>query len=486
MDLLSLSIEELHLGLKEKKFKVSDLVKASLEKAKATNGDLNAFVTIIEDALELAYKLDDQEVDNPLFGIPYSIKDNYSTKGVMTTGSSKILDGYVPVFNAEVVTRLNNANAINIGKTVLDELAMGGTGMNGHTGRVNNPWCKERNRQSGGASGGSVASVSAGIVPFSIGSDTGDSVRRPAAYNGVVGFKPTWGRISRFGLFPFAPSIDHVAYFTRNVKDAAYLLEVLAGQDAKDMTCSTKKVEQYSKNLNGELKGKRIALIPNINNSIKDEKIVANFNETVEKLQSAGVEFKDYEIDIRLLKAILPVYLVISCAEATSNNANLDGVKFGKRVPGESVDEMTINTRSEGFSELVKRRFILGSYCLAKENKKVLFERAQKIRRLIVEAVLKVLDDADAILFPAAGSIAPLFEGGSSEKLSENYLIAENHMAIGNFAGLPSITIPSGFVDNMPVGINITCRAFEEQETLNIAYGIENVLGYKNQVAKGE
>jgi aspartyl-tRNA(Asn)/glutamyl-tRNA(Gln) amidotransferase subunit A len=486
MDLLSLSIEELHLGLKEKKFKVSDLVKASLEKAKATNGDLNAFVTIIEDALELAYKLDDQEVDNPLFGIPYSIKDNYSTKGVMTTGSSKILDGYVPVFNAEVVTRLNNANAINIGKTVLDELAMGGTGMNGHTGRVNNPWCKERNRQSGGSSGGSVASVSAGIVPFSIGSDTGDSVRKPAAYNGVVGFKPTWGRISRFGLFPFAPSIDHVAYFTRNVKDAAYLLEVLAGQDAKDMTCSTKKVEQYSKNLNGELKGKRIALIPNINNSIKDEKIVANFNETVEKLQSAGVEFKDYEIDIRLLKAILPVYLVISCAEATSNNANLDGVKFGKRVPGESVDEMTINTRSEGFSELVKRRFILGSYCLAKENKKVLFERAQKIRRLIVEAVLKVLDDADAILFPAAGSIAPLFEGGSSEKLSENYLIAENHMAIGNFAGLPSITIPCGFVDNMPVGINITCRAFEEQETLNIAYGIENVLGYKNQVAKGE
>jgi aspartyl-tRNA(Asn)/glutamyl-tRNA(Gln) amidotransferase subunit A len=252
------------------------------------------------------------------------------------------------------------------------------------------------------------------------------------------------------------------------------------------MTCSTKSVEQYSKNLNGDLKGKRIALIPNINNSITDEKIVANFNETVAKLKEAGVEFKDYEIDIRLLKAILPVYLVISCAEATSNNANLDGVKFGKRVPGESVDEMTINTRSEGFSELVKRRFILGSYCLAKENKKVLFERAQKIRRLIVEAVLKVLDDADAILFPAAGSIAPLFEGGSSEKLSENYLIAENHMAIGNFAGLPSITIPSGFVDNMPVGINITCRAFEEQETLNIAYGIENVLGYKNQVAKGE
>ena len=486
MDLLSLSIEELHLGLKEKKFKVSDLVKASLEKAKATNGDLNSFVTIIEEALEVAYKLDEQEVDNPLFGIPYSIKDNYSTKGVMTTGSSKILDGYVPVFNAEVVTRLNNANAVNIGKTVLDELAMGGTGMNGHTGRVNNPWCKERNRQSGGSSGGSVASVAAGIVPFSIGSDTGDSVRKPAAYCGVVGFKPTWGRISRFGLFPFAPSIDHVAYFTRNVKDAAYLLECLAGQDDKDMTCSTKPVEAYSKNLNGDLKGKRVALIPNINNSIKDEKIVNNFNETVTKLKEAGVEFKDYEIDIRLLKAILPVYLVISCDEATSNNANLDGVKFGKRVPVESVYEMTINTRTEGFSELVKRRFILGSYCLAKENKKTLFERAQKIRRLIVEAVLKVLDDSDAILFPAAGSIAPLFEGGSAEKLSENYLIAENHMAIGNFAGLPSITIPSGFVDGMPVGINITCKAFAEQETLNVAYGIETVLGYKNQVAKGE
>ena len=275
MKYMNMTIEQMHQALLNKEVKVSDLVKESLELAKEYQGDYNAFVTILEESLEVAKQLDDQEVTNPLFGIPCCYKDNFSTKGILTTGSSNILNNYVPVFDATTVTKLNDANVVNIGKTVLDELAMGGTGMTGHTGVVHNPY--DKTRMSGGSSAGSAVAVALGITPFAMGSDTGDSVRKPAAYCGIVGFKPSWGRISRYGVFPFAPSLDHVAYFTRTVKDAAYVLEAVAGEDAKDMTCSTKPVENYSKNLTNDVKGKKVAVIKEILNSVKNEKIVENF-----------------------------------------------------------------------------------------------------------------------------------------------------------------------------------------------------------------
>lgn len=484
MSYLDLSIEEMHKALKEGKVKPSELVSESIERAKNYQKDLNAFVSIRDKAIEEAKNLDGKEITNPLFGIPFAYKDNYSIKGELTTGSSNILKDYYPVYNATVAEKLNAANAISIGKTVLDELAMGGTGMNGHTGVVNNPWSKDHSRMSGGSSGGSAAAVSSGIIPFALGSDTGDSVRKPAAYCGCVGFKPTWGRISRFGLFPFACSIDHVAYFTRTVKDSAYVLEVLAGQDPKDMTCSTKKVEEYSKNLNPELKGKKIAIIKGIDDSLSDKRVQSNFLATVELAKKAGAEIIEKEIDMRLLKAIYPVYMVISCSEATSNDANLDGIKFGPRSKGENFVDTIMKTRTEGFSELIKRRFVLGSYCLAKENQKELLLRAQKIRRLIVDAVNEILNSVDAILVPASGTVAQPFEGAKDEKLSENYLIGENHLAIANFAGLPSLTIPSGFVDDMPVGVNIMGKAFDEQGVFNISAGLEALMPYKNQIGK--
>ena len=223
-NILNMSIEEMHASLKEKKIKPSDLVKASIEKAKENQGTYNAFVTILEEALELSYELDNNfEEDNPLYGIPYAAKDNYSTKDILSTGSSNILNNYVPVYDATVISKLKNRKTVLIGKTTLDELAMGGTGMNTHTGPCKNPYNPQH--QSGGSSGGSAAAVSLGIVPFALGSDTGDSVRKPASFCGIVGFKPTWGRISRFGVFPFAPSLDHVAYFTRTVKDSYMILE---------------------------------------------------------------------------------------------------------------------------------------------------------------------------------------------------------------------------------------------------------------------
>lgn len=474
------SIEELHNLIKSGELDYKDLVKESLELAKELQPKLNGFVTINED---VNLDLNNKDINNPLFGIPFAIKDNFSTKDILSTASSKTLSNYVPVFDATVVEKLNSAGAINIGKTVMDELALGGTGLNGCQGIVHNPY--DLNRQSGGSSAGSAVAVSSGIVPFAIGSDTGDSVRKPAALNGIVGFKPTWGRISRFGLFPFACSLDHVAFFTRTVKDSAYVLENIAGYDSKDMSSSNKEVGKYSTNLKLGLSGKRIAVVKEIDDSLTNSKVKDNFNHVIDVLKDNGASILEESIDVRLLQAILPVYLVISCSEATSNDANLDGIKFGPRENGDSYIESMINTRTKGFSELVKRRFVIGGYCLRADNQEKLFLRAQKVRRMIVDAVDEILSKCDVILFPASGDVAPLIKGqASSEKLSNNYLIGENHLAIGNFGGYPSITIPSGYVDNMPVGINITGRIFDEQEVLDVAASIEEKLGFKNQVAK--
>lgn len=484
MEYMNLSIEELHLLIKEKKVKPSDLAKEALRKAKELQVPYNSFVTILEEAVEVATQLDDVEPTNPLFGIPYAAKDNYSTKGILSTGSSNILKDYVPVYDATVITKLKEQNSVLIGKTVLDELAMGGTGMNGHTGKCINPWSKDLNRMSGGSSGGSAVAVAAGIVPFALGSDTGDSVRKPAAYCGIVGFKPTWGRISRYGVFPFCPSLDHVAYFTRTVKDSAYLLDVLAGFDKNDSTSARLETINYSKNINTDIKGYKIACIKEIEESIYDDVVKANIVEVKNKLRELGAVVEDVHIDLALLRAIYPVYMVLSCAEATSNNANLDGIKFGPRAEGKDIDEVVINSRTQGFSELVKRRFVIGSYCLAKQNKEKLFVRAQKIRRLIVDALNKIYENYDLILCPAAGDIAPKFEGRKTEKLSNEYLIAENHLVLGNFAGLPSITIPSGFHKEMPIGVNFMGKAFHELDVFNVASALEEVLPCKNQVAK--
>lgn len=482
MGYLHLSITELHELLKKGEVTPLDLVKEAIDKMKADNN--NAFEYIMEkEALEQASLLTKCEEDNPLWGIPFGIKDNYSTKDVPTCGSSDILKGYVPIFSSEVYQRLINKHAIPVAKTTLDELAMGGSGTTGHLGKTYNPWDKSHKHQVGGSSCGSAAMVSAGIVPFSIGSDTGDSVRKPASYNALVGFKPSWGRISRFGLFPFATSLDHVAYFTRNVEDSAILLNVLAGRDDKDSSSSFKEVEDYTLNLNKDVKGKKLAVIKEIVDSIDNKDIINAFNSSVEKLRASGVIIDYVHMDLSLLKAIYPAYIVISCAEATSNNANLDGIKFGQREDGDTYQEVIMKTRTNGFSELIRRRFIIGSYSLLKENQNELFLRAQKARRLIVNATNDILKEYDGIYCPASPSVAPLFVG-SSDKLSNEYLIADNYLAIGNFAGLPSITIPLGFSEKLPFGVNLTCKAFEESNTFNLASKIEEVIGIKNIIAK--
>lgn len=482
MKYMNLNIREIHNAILKGEVTPLELVKEAIESAK--KDDNNAFEYICEkEALEAVSKLDPNKKENLLYGIPVVIKDNYSTKDIPTTASSNILNGYTPIFSSEVVSRLEKEGAIVVAKSTMDELAMGGSGTTGHLGITYNPWDKSKTHLIGGSSCGSAASVAAGIVPFSIGSDTGDSVRKPASFSCLVGLKPSWGRISRFGLFPFATSLDHVAYFTRNVEDSAIVLNVLAGRDDKDFSSSFKPVDDYCSKLNEPIKGKKIAIIKEIVESISNVTIKEAFNKNIAALKQLGAIVESVSIDSKLLKAIYPTYIIISCAESTSNNANLDGVKFGSREPGESFEEIMTNTRTKGFSRLIKRRFVIGGYSLLRENQEELFVRAQKCRRLIVNAFNNVFEEYDAIYCPAAPGVAPLVSG-DSDALSDEYLIADNYMAFANMGGFPSITLPLGFDQELPFGGNLTGKPFKESELLSIASVIEKCTGLKDIVAK--
>ena len=483
MSYLDLSIREIHAAYVEKKVTPLELTKEALLRAKA-NQD-NCFEYICEkEALEFAEKLTEVEEDNLLWGIPYVAKDNLSTKGIPTCASSNILKGYVPIYDARVIEILKEKKAVLIGKTTLDELAMGGSGMTGHLGYTYNPYDPDHKRMIGGSSCGSASATAASIVPFALGSDTGDSVRKPASYGGLVGFKPTWGRISRYGLFPFAPSMDHVGFFTRHVEDAAIVLNALSGRDDRDSTSSFKPVEDYLEATKAK-KQYKVAVIPEIVDSISDKELLAEFNKTLDKLKENGACIDYVHMDPASLSSIYATYFVISCAEATSNNANLDGIKFGPFYEGNSYQEVMRKARTNGFSELIKRRFVIGSFALMSENQEELFLRAQRNRAKIVSEVNAILKDHDFIFVPAAPSVAPLFNA-SGDKLSSEYLIADNHMAIGNFGGLPSITVPFALENGFPLGANITGRAFEDGAVLNFAKQVEDVTGLGGLSAKKE
>ena len=456
------------------------LFEEATSKAKKYQDEYNSFVTIMDNKEEL-------EGNSILRGIPYALKDNISTKGILTTASSNILKDYIPLYNATIYKKLKESGAVLMGKSVLDELAMGGTGTTGHTGIVRNPWNKER--MIGGSSAGSAASVALGIVPFAIGSDTGDSIRKPAAYGGVVGYKPTYGRISRYGLFAFASSLDHLGVFARSVKDVSYVMDIVKGHDDKDMTSLPDEDILYVDNIDNDIKGKKLFYIKEVMDITSDndelKNIMDNFKEVISKCKSLGFEVEEVTFGKELLEAIYPVYNVISCAEATSNNSNLTGIPFGSRVEAGNVYDIMVKTRTEGFSELIKRRFVIGSYVLQKENQEKLFLNASRVRRLIVDRMNELFKKYDGLIMPTSGDIAPLFDQ-ASDKLSDEYLILGNHLVIGNFGGFPSISIPSGFVNNMPVSINITGRAREDYLVLNMANKIEEVLGCKGMVAKDE
>ena len=443
-----------------------DNAAVSFEKLHKYNEKLNNIVTFVEPEVKGEGKLNNVAV---------VLKDNVNTKGILTTASCAILDNYVPVYNATITDKIEAAGGVIVAKASMDELAMGGTNLTALTGPVHNPYNLER--ISGGSSGGSAVAVASGAVALAIGSDTGDSVRKPASFNGIVGVKPTYGRISRYGIIPYSSSLDHVGYFTTNVKDAALALEVLAGRDDRDMTSSQLPVEDYSKNLNADVKGRKILVFKNVTDAISNKDVLESFNKVVDGLREKGAVIEEVYFDETLMRALLPTYYIIANAEATANHSNLSGLLFGERKQGKSIDELMINSRTAGFGPWIKKRFVIGSYALKEDNQERIFRKAQKIRRLIVGDVMAKLKDADGLLAPAAPSTAPLINQTSTNELTDEYLVADNHMIIGNFAGLPSITLPMGYSDGLPLGVNLTCNPFKEQEMFNISSVIESITG---------
>lgn len=478
------SIKEIHEALKNKEVTVEKLIKESLQKSHELQNTCNPFVTIIDDAKETTV------TDDLLSGIPYGIKDNYSTKGILSTGSSNTLKDYVPFFTATAIANLESHNAVAINKTVMDEFGMGGTGTTGHTGIVRNPW--DKTRMCAGSSAGSACAVAAGVYPFATGSDTGDSIRKPAAYCGIVGYKPTYGMISRYGLFPFASSLDHCGVLTRNVEDAAIVVDAMKGIDKNDMTSWDSKNIHLLESLTGNVKNKKLCYVkeicdinnyPNASKELKEH--LENFNKTVELAKTLGMEVDEVSVDQTLLNAVASTYVVISCAEATSNMSNLTGFIFGPRGEGKTYIEQMKDYRTKGFSPLIKRRFVIGSYVLQAENKDRYFHNAQRVRRLLVDTWNKLFEKYDAVILPVGSGPAKKLEN-NDDTLDENTTVLEEHLQIGNFGGYPSITIPNGFVDNMPVAFNITGKCYDDENVLNIAYAFENAMNYKNQIAGEE
>lgn len=482
MNYMDLSIEELHDLLKNNKVTSKDLIKESLIKSHELQDKCNAFALILDDAKETPI------TDNYLSGIPYGIKDNYSTKDIESTGSSNTLKGYVPFFDATVIEKLNDAGAVATNKTAMDEFGMGGTGTTANTGIIRNPW--DLKRMCAGSSSGSAAAVAYGVYPYALGSDTGDSIRKPAAYCGIVGYKPTYGMISRYGLFPFASSLDHCGVLTRNVRDAAIVVNNIKGLDNKDMTTwDSSKIDLLS-HINDDISNKKLCYIKeivdinNYSNPSKELKShLKNFMDKIELIRSKGITIDEVSVDKQLLDAVASVYVIISCAEATSNMSNLTGIIYGPRGNGSNIYEMMKDHRTKGFSPLIKRRFVIGSYVLQRENQERYFNNAKRVRRLIVNIWKDLFKKYDAVILPVGSGPAKYLDD-SLNALNESSTILEEHLQIGNFGGFPSITIPDGFIDDLPVGLNITSNTYEDEKLINIANYIENLMPYKNQIAK--
>ena len=482
MKYMDKSIEELHELLKSGKVTSDELVKESLERSHEIQEKCNAFVTILDDAEGV------EVTDHLLSGIPYGVKDNYSTKGILSTGSSNTLKDYVPFFNATAVENLNKVGAVKVKKTAMDEFGMVGTGTTGHTGIQLNPW--DRTRICAGSSSGSAAAVAAGVYPYALGSDTGDSIRKPAAYCGIVGYKPTYGMISRYGLYPFASSLDHCGALARSVRDVAIVVDAMKGLDPNDMTSWDSSKMDLLGACKEDVKGKKVCYVkeicnidnyPNADDELKAH--LENFHKTLDILKGLGVEVEEVSVDRKLLNAVYSVYRVIHSAEATSNMSNLTGIIFGPRGEGDNYIDMIKDHRTKGFSPLIKRRFVIGSYVLQKENQERYFKNAQRARRMIVDTWKELYKKYDAVICPVGvGPAKKLDELNKAQDI--NTMALDEHLQVGNFGGFPSITIPNGFVSNLPVGINITGNCYEDEKVLNIAYALEAAMDYKGQVVK--
>ena len=465
---------EIHEKYINKELKVVDVVKAFFEKIKTDDEKIKAYITLCEEealkeAEEVQARIDNGEEIGPLVGIPIAIKDNMCTKGTKTTCASKMLENFIPPYDATVVTRLKEAGAIIIGKTNMDEFAMGGSTEHSAFFKTHNP--VNLNKVPGGSSGGSAAAVAGSMAPISLGSDTGGSIRQPAAFCGIVGMKPTYGLISRYGLVAFASSFDQIGPFAKDVEDTANLLNVIAGHDEMDSTSAKLDKVDYTKALVNDVKGMKIGVPKEFMGEGVNEEVKAAVKNAVEKFKALGAEVS--ECSLPATDYALPTYYIVACAEASSNLARFDGIRYGYRTSNyESLDDIYKNTRSEGFGEEVKRRIILGTYVLSSGYYDAYYKKAQKVRTLVKEGYEKVFENYDLILTPTAPSVA--FDIGSKVDNPLEMYMADLMTVSINLAGVPAISIPCGKdKEGMPIGLQLISKHFNESKILQAAYTFE-------------
>ena len=471
---LDLSIKELHELLLEKKITPLDLVEETYSRIEE-NSDLNSFITLNKsEALAYAKKLGEElvEKDNLLWGIPIAIKDNISTKNLRTTCASHMLENYVPIFDATVIEKIKKSKMIIIGKTNMDEFAMGSTSRTSYFGAPKNPI--DKTKITGGSSGGSAACVSAHLTPLALGTDTGGSIRQPASYTGIVGMKPSYGRVSRYGLVAFASSLDQIGPMTRNVYENALLLNKMVGKDEKDLTSADLQEEDFTRLIGKDIKGMKIAIPNYFVSSIVSPIIIEKINHVVDILRANGA-IVDY-IDMKYLDQAVTLYQIIAMGEASSNLARFDGVKFGYRSKNsDSVEEMYANTRSEGFGKEVKRRIMVGSYLLSGENAKIYYDKALTIRNAMKQEFDRIFKDYDYILGPTTTTVAYNLDESLDDPLKS---FMDDVLVIPvNMAGLPGLNIPMGCDQNhMPIGLHIIGNSFEEAKMYQLASFLEDKL----------
>lgn len=472
VSLLEKPIQEIHNGLRKKAFSVRELVEASLQRIRDVDEKVKAFLTLDEEgALKKADELDRRlaagDAMGLLYGIPAGIKDNIVTKGVRTTCASKILANYEPIYNATVMDKLDAADAVMVGKTNMDEFAMGSSTENSAFFPTRNPWDLER--VPGGSSGGSAAAVAAGEVVFALGSDTGGSIRQPAAYCGIVGLKPTYGRVSRFGLVAFASSLDQIGPLTRTVADAAYVLQAIAGHDPHDSTSANVEVPDYTAALTGDVKGLRIAVPKEYLGDGIDEGVRQRVLEALEVFASLGAEWE--EVSLPHSDYAVACYYLIAPSEASSNLARYDGVRYGVRVEADNLIDMYKQTRSQGFGPEVKRRIMLGTFALSSGYYDAYYLKAQKVRTLIKQDFERLFERYDVVVGPTAPT--PAFKLG--EKVDDPLTMYLNDICTipVNLAGLPAISVPCGLSGGLPVGLQIIGKPFDELTVLRAAHAFE-------------
>ncbi|HEM6113044.1 TPA: Asp-tRNA(Asn)/Glu-tRNA(Gln) amidotransferase subunit GatA [Streptococcus suis] len=473
------TIDELHDLLVKKEISAVELIKATLEDIKSREGAVDAFLTITEDAaLAQAAALDEKgiDADNVMAGIPLAVKDNISTKGILTTAASKMLYNYEPIFDATSVAQAYAKDMIIVGKTNMDEFAMGGSNENSAFKPTKNAW--DQTKVPGGSSGGSAAAVAAGQVRLSLGSDTGGSIRQPAAFNGIVGMKPTYGTVSRFGLIAFGSSLDQIGPFSQTVKENAQLLNVISGHDVKDATSTINEIADFTSKIGQDIKGLKIALPKEYMGEGIDPQVKETILKAAKHLESLGAIIE--EVSLPHSKYGVAVYYIIASSEASSNLQRFDGIRYGFRAEdATNLDEIYVKTRSQGFGEEVKRRIMLGTFSLSSGYYDDYFKKAGQVRTLIIQDFEKVFADYDLILGPTAPTVAFGLDTLNHDPVA--MYLADLLTIPVNLAGLPGLSIPAGFVEGLPVGLQLIGPKYSEETIYQVAAAFEATTDYHKQ-----